>query len=104
MADENEEKSVGWVALMAASVIAYIGWACLSADYFQHGSTDGPQETNFWINSIVQIPNCFSVLSYAIDNRLWAVILIAALEVGVFFGWLGLRKLEKQLNTRGRKR
>ncbi len=96
MADQ-EEMSVGWVAVLLALLVGYFGWAFLAADYFQNGPAGGQGRTSFWVNSIVQIPNLFSVVSHALQNRLWLVGLIAILEVVVFVLWRVLNRLQREL-------
>jgi hypothetical protein len=96
MAGEN--KSVGWVAGMLALVVLYFGWGYLAGDYFQNDpGAGGAAETNFWVNTIAQVPNFPNVMSYAFTNRLWVIGLIAVLEVGVLILWGVMRKLEKEL-------
>jgi hypothetical protein len=94
---DEPNKSVGWVAAMLALAVAYFGWAFLAGDYFQNDPAAEGQETNFWTNSINQLPNLPSVVGYAFRERLWAVGLIVILEVGVFFLWRVMKKLEKEL-------
>jgi hypothetical protein len=73
----------------------------MAADYFQHTPSEGPRETDFWVNSIAQVPNLPSVMSHAVQNRLWLIILIAALEVGVFVLWRVMKKLDRELWGKG---
>jgi hypothetical protein len=93
----EENKSVGWVAGMLALVVTYFGWGFLAADYFQHTPGAGERETDFWVNSVTQLPNLPSVMSYAFQNRLWLVVVIAVAEVGVLILWVVMRKLEREL-------
>lgn len=99
MADQG--KSVGWVAGMMALAVAYFGWAFLAADYFQNDPAGEPGgKADFWMNSIAQLPNLPGVMGHAFQNRLWAVALIAILEVGVFILWRVMKKLEGELGGR----
>ena len=82
---------------MVSLVVAYFGWGFLAADYFQHTPNAGERETDFWMNSIAQLPNLPSVLSHAFQNRLWLVVLIAVAEVGVLILWVVMKKLEREL-------
>jgi hypothetical protein len=93
----EQNKSVGWVAGMLVLVVAYFTWAFLAADYFQHTPGEGMDRTGFWINSVVQLPNLPSVMSYAFANRLWMIAIFAVLEVGVLILWGVMRKLEREL-------
>lgn len=93
----EQNKSVGWVAGMLALAVAYFGWGFLAGDYFQNTPNEGPRETNFWVNSIAQLPNLPSVVSYAVQNRLWIVGLVVVAEVGVLILWIVMRKLEREL-------
>jgi len=93
----EQNKSVGWVAAMLALAVAYFGWGFLAGDFFQNTPSDGPRKTNFWVNSIAQLPNLPSVVDYAFRNRLWVVLLIVIAEVGVLILWGVMRKLEREL-------
>jgi hypothetical protein len=96
--DSSEQnKSVGWVAVMLALAVAYFGWGFLAADYFQHDPGDGPREANFWINTITQLPNLSSVLRYGFEKRLWLIVLIAIGEIVVVILWRVMRKLDREL-------
>ena len=97
MAEQPQNKSVGWVIGMIALVVAYGGWAFMAADYYQHADPNGQGKADFWINSLDQLKNFSSVISHAFQNRLWLVVLIVGLEVGVLILWGVLRKLEKEL-------
>jgi hypothetical protein len=93
----EQNKSVGWVVGMLFLAVAYAGWGFLAIDYFQHADAGGERETSFWINSITQISNFPTVISHALQNRLWLILLIVGLEVGVLILWGVLRKLEREL-------
>jgi hypothetical protein len=93
----EQNKSVRWVAGMLFLAVAYASWGFLAADYFQHAQMGGPKETDFWVNSITQLPNLPGVFSHAFQNRLWLIILIGVLEVGVLILWGVMRKLEREL-------
>jgi hypothetical protein len=93
----EQNKSVGWVAGMLALGVAYFGWGFLAADYFQNDPTETHGKTDFWVNTIAQLPNFPSVMSHAFQNRLWLVVLIVVGEVGVFVLWGVMRKLEREL-------
>lgn len=95
MAEQN--KSVGWVAGMLALAVAYFGWAFLAAQYFQNDPTSGRGSGDFWINSVEQVPNFGAVMSYSLENRLWAIVLTVVLEVVVVILWGVMRKLEREL-------
>jgi hypothetical protein len=90
-------KSVGWVAAMLALAVAYFGWGFLAADYFQNDPNGGEGKTDFWVNSITQLPNLPSVLRYSFQNRLWMVVLIVVAEIAVLILWGVMRKLEREL-------
>lgn len=94
----EEGKSVGWVVGMLALLVAYFGWAFLAADYFQHDPSQTARETNFWINSVAQLPNLGSVLSYGFRERLWLIGLVVGLKVFVLVLGVVLKKLEKELS------
>jgi hypothetical protein len=82
---------------MVAVTIAYFGWGFLAADYFQHGPEGGRGEVDSWINAVAQLPNLPSVMGHAFRNRLWLIVLIVALDLGVLILWDVLRKLEREL-------
>jgi hypothetical protein len=101
---EEQNKSIGWVVAMLAIVVLYAGWAFMAADYFQHNpDSGGGEETNFFVNSVAQLPRFPGVMSHAIANRLWLIILIAFLEAVVFLLWIFMRKLERELGTKKRR-
>jgi hypothetical protein len=93
----EQNKSVGWVVGMLALAVAYGGWGFMAADYFQHVDSGGAIKVDFWVNSLNQIPNFFGVIRHAMQNRLWLVLLIVGLEVGVLVLGIVLKKLEKEL-------
>jgi uncharacterized membrane protein len=94
---DEQNKSVGWVAMALFLAVAYFGWVFLAADYFQNDPTDDTGKINVWVNSLNQIPNFPNVISHAVKNRLWMLILIGVAEVGVLILWMVLRKLEREL-------
>jgi hypothetical protein len=94
---QEQNNSVGWVGGMLALGVAYFGWVFLAADYFQNGPTETLDDTNFWINSLVQLLNFPRVLSYSLQNRPWLIALIVVAEVGVLVLWRVVRKLEREL-------
>ena len=93
----EQNKSIGWVVGMVALAVAYFGWGFLAGDYFQANPNPGGGKTNFWVNSIAQLPNFPSVISHAVQNRLWVVALIVIAELGVLVLWAIMRKLEREL-------
>lgn len=97
MMSQEQEKSVGWVAFALAVAVAYFGWAFLAADYYQNGGAGGPSQTNFFVNSVVQLPHCVQVARYALGNRVWAIGLIVVGEVAVLIVWSVLKKVERDL-------
>jgi hypothetical protein len=88
---------VGWVAGMLALTVLYFGWGYLAGDYFQNEAANGPVETNFWINTVAQLPNFFSVMGYSFRNRLWVFGVILILELGVLILWGVMKKLDREL-------
>jgi hypothetical protein len=97
---EEQNRSVGWVAGMLALVVAYFGWGFLAADYFQNDPTTELRETNFWVNSLAQLPNLPSVMSYAFQNRFWVIVLVLVAETGVLILWVVMTKMERELGHR----
>jgi hypothetical protein len=93
----EQNKSVGWVAVLLALVVAYFGWGFLAADYFQNDPNGAGGKTDFWVNTIEQLPNLPSVMSHAFQNRLWLIGVIVVAEVGVLILWGVMRKLEREL-------
>jgi hypothetical protein len=83
---------------MLALAVAYFGWGFLAGDYFQNTPNEGPSETNFWVNSIAQLPNAPSVIRYAFRERLWVIVLIVVAEVGVLILWGVMRNLEREFS------
>lgn len=58
---------------------------------------EGPPKTNFFVNSVVQLPNCLQIAGYAFGNRLWSIGLIVVGEVAEFILWGVLKKVEREL-------
>ena len=56
-----------------------------------------PGKTDFWVNSVAQLPNLPKVMSYAFQNRLWVIGLVVGLEAGVLILWRLMKKLEREL-------
>lgn len=98
MAEEN--KSVGWVVGMLALAVVIVGWAFLAADYFQNDPPEGQRKVGFWMNAIQQLPNFPKVMSHALANRRWLLVLIGGLEVGVVVLGLVLKTIERELDGR----
>ena len=96
----EQGKSVGWVVGMLALVVAYFGWGFLAADYFQNDPTEAAGETNFWINTVAQIPNFPSVMGHAFRNRIGVVGLIVGAEVVVLIFWVVMKKVERELQRK----
>jgi hypothetical protein len=94
---DEQNKSVGWVAIALALAVAYFGWVFLAADYFQNDPTQTERKTNVWVNSIAQLPNFPSVVRHALENWLWVIVVIGVAEVGVLILWIVMRKLEREL-------
>lgn len=113
--DPEQNKSVGWVAIGLAIAVLYFGWTFLAADY---NPISGPHMTRRSVgavgvlfrliaNSIGQLGNFSAVMDHAFHNRMWFVILVGVLEVGVFLLWMFMKKLERELygpQTRRRKK
>ncbi len=98
MSRENEGgKSVGFVVVGLAAIVAYGGWAFLAAEFFQNDPRSPGGKADFWGNSIEQLSNFASVISYGMRERLWMLILVGVLEVGVIVLWVVMKKLEKEL-------
>jgi hypothetical protein len=52
------------------------------------------------VNSIDQIPNLPSVVSNALENRLWLIGLIVVLEFGALILWIVMKKFEREVWTK----
>ncbi len=99
--EPESNKSIGWVVGMLALVVLYAGWAFMAADYFQHDpDSGGGEKSNFFLNSLVQLPRFMNVISHTFSNRLWLVILIAVLEMLIMVLWIVMKKVERELNSR----
>jgi hypothetical protein len=94
--EPEQNKSVGWVALMLGLVVLYFGWAFLAAEFFKD-DPESPAEINVWVNSVVQLPRIVRVIGYGFRERFWMIGVTFGLEVGVFFLWIVMRKLEREL-------
>jgi hypothetical protein len=96
MPQQEQGKSVGWVALMMGLAVLYFGWAFLATEYFKV-DPNSPTRTNLWVNSVAQIPNFFKVPGYGFSDRFWMIGVTIGLEVGVLILWVFMKKLEKDL-------
>ena len=96
LADE-QNKSVGWVAGMLALAVAYVGWGFLAAEYFQNVPSAGGERTGFWYNTVAQLPNFPSVMTFSLQNRFWIIGTIIGAEVAVLIFWGVMRKMEREL-------
>jgi hypothetical protein len=101
---DEQNKSVGWVAIALALAVGYFGWVFLAADYFQHDPNETERKANVWVNSIAQLPNFPGVVRHALQNRLWVLALIGLAEIGVLVIWIVMRKLERELGAEPRQR
>ena len=122
----EQEKSIAWVVGMLMVVVALFGWAFMAAAYAHEtqgwrrgGVTEGPPLTgrrtavsraagrafaDFVSNAVVQIPSCFSVLTFNLQHRIWLPVAILAVEGGALFGGYKLKALEQELSTPHRRR
>ncbi len=112
-------KSITWVVTMASITVAVIGWCMLATAYV--GYTEGlnvPVPSGrvrvgrgsgilllvgavarmIW-DGVTQIPNVFSVIKFAFQERLGVVIGIVVLEVLLIVGGLGMKKLERDMEN-----
>jgi hypothetical protein len=71
-----------------------------STSYFQDDPSQPGDRTSFWVNSIDQIPNLPSVVSNALENRLWLIGLIVVLEFGALILWIVMKKFEREVWTK----
>jgi hypothetical protein len=101
---DEQNKSVGWVALALSLTVAYFCWAFLAADY--HGVALGGNRgrisgggtiVRLVINSIVQLPNFSEVIRHGFQNRSWIFIVFGIAEVVVLLLWIMMRKMEREL-------
>ncbi len=104
---DEEGKSIWWVVGMVMLLTAYIGWACAASKYavdvgdYEPIETYGPwyaSAINLLIFSIIEIPNCFSVLIFTIRNHLWLIITTMVLELLILMAGLGLKRVEEKLS------
>jgi hypothetical protein len=96
----EQNKSVTWVAVMLALVVAYFGWGFLAAEYFQNDPNAAQGKTNFWVNSVVQLANLPSVIGFGFQNRLWVIVVVAGAEVAVLILWGLMKKLDRELYSK----
>ena len=94
---EEQNKSIGWVVGMLVLTVAYFGWGFLAADYYQNDPSGEGGRTNFWVNTVAQLPNFPSVMGYSFQNRFWMIALIVGAEVVVLILGGVLRKLDREL-------
>lgn len=118
----SDEKPVGWVIVMLALTVAWLGWAFVAAAYSQSthlwhsdgaagqphfGVTRLDRElalADFLWNSFEQIPRFFSVVNFAFTRRLWLVAIFVGLEVAVYFFGRKMKQVEKELSIRSWRR
>lgn len=53
---------------------------------------------SFLVNSVIQLPSIFSVITWNFSNQIWLPILIVVLELMLVAGGFGLQKLEQNLS------
>lgn len=123
MADEG--KSVVWIVVAAALFVVVVGWGFLAGSYTgtQAASISERSEeeledlntrnvrrasrgaiTEFLVNSIEQLPNLPTVISWHLANRIWLPILILLAFGGVLGGGVVLKRIEQNLNQPRHKR
>lgn len=119
------EKSIAWIVVSAAMLVAVFGWGFLAGSYagahakpMSEMSEDeletlelrrllmarrtGPAV--FLENTIDQLPNFVSVLLWHFAHRIWLPILIGLAMAGVVGGSFALKKVEQNLSQPRRKR
>ena len=119
------EKSIAWIVVSAAMLVAVFGWGFLAGSYagahakpMSEMSDDelealelrrlptarrtGPAV--FLENAIEQLPNFVTVVSWHFANRIWLPILIGLAMAGVVGGGFALKKVEQNLSQPRRKR
>ena len=128
--EERDEKSLGWIAVMAMILIAVVAWGCLAnsyqsatavADdsdemYMPHGPVSARRmrarggalfvsaAITIVANATLQVPNFLTVISWHFSNRIWLPIFFMILEAFVLLGVVGLKKLENKLSGNKKKR
>lgn len=115
----SENKSIRWTVTVAMIFAAYIGWGMMAGSYAANSHVAGvvvgrrgpiaavtmliSAIYSFVATSVAEIPNCFTVLSWHLSNRIWLPIVFLLVEVGIVFGGIGLSRLEENL-SKSRKR
>jgi len=120
MAEEGQEKSIGWVIAAIMAVILVGGWVFAAAEYHQDsgGGISVPiggrvprslrplDRRDLVFNAIAQLPNFPSVVAFVFRERFWLVPVVVLAE-GLALGLLVLmKKVERDLNgprQRGRR-
>ena len=121
----NGEKSLIWIVAAAGLFVAVLGWGFLAGSYAGAHSTALSEMSEeevealeqdhnpgsrrgavsaFVGNSIEQLPNLPSVVSWHFSNRIWLPILIALAMLGVVGGGFALKKVEQSLQSPASKR
>ena len=120
------EKSLIWIIVMVMACIALFGWGFLAGSYDGAHSGNMSEITaeelkdlklpsprrvrgfsigTFIGNAIEQLPNCVTVVTWHLSNRIWLPVTIVALEVAVLIGGVVLKRVESALETpRSRRR
>ena len=100
---EEQNKSVGWVAIALGLLVAYFAWAFLCAGYHRFlppigiRTRAGPFWIGHFVNSIVYLPEIPSVLRRGWQNQRWIFVLTSLGEAGVLVLWIVMRKLEREV-------
>jgi hypothetical protein len=117
---EGGHKSIGWVVVASAILVALFGWGFMAGVYANdvegyrvQGVREGYRRPRvnvvgglaaFVWTGIREIPNAPSVLSYIFTKRLWMPITVLVVEGGVLAAGFGMKKLEKSLEGPPRRR
>lgn len=115
----GDEKSVTWILVASVVFVVVVGWGFLAGSYAGANATPMSEMSEeelqdldggglrhskrsavaaFVTNSIEQLPNLPTVVSWHFANRLWLPILIMIALVGVVVGWVVLKRVEQNLN------
>lgn len=114
----EDEKSLTWIVVAAALVVVVFGWGFLAGSYagahetaLSEMSADEfrgldaralarPRRSiiaAFVGNSLEQLPNMPTVISWHFANRMWLPMTIGIVMLGVIGGGLVLKKVEQNL-------
>jgi hypothetical protein len=103
--------SAGKMCVAIGVLVAAVMWGIAAADYRMNeprpdGRRIGPAAVTageFLYGAVVELPHAIRVLGHAFHAAIWIPCVLAGLEIGLFFLWLVLSRLERKLTSDARR-